>query len=164
MAQRMNPISNIYPGEPLLPQHASPSNNEAGLEEKARQVGYAVGKAVVTLRRAGETLKDVAGETRNTANEKAQQARSRITEMAGTIREKSAQWGDAASGGIHDLRQAATEKAGILQSQVKTGYYRMRLRANRTVREYPMQLVLIAGAAGFLLGVGLRIWRATREY
>ena len=63
-----------------------------------------------------------------------------------------------------ELRQTATEKAADLRSQVRTGYYRTRLRANAVARDYPLQVVLAAGATGFLLGVGLRIWRANREY
>jgi hypothetical protein len=30
--------------------------------------------------------------------------------------------------------------------------------------DYPVHVALAAGAAGFLLGVGLRIWRSNRAY
>src|SRR2546423_120840 len=72
--------------------------------------------------------------------------------------------GEVAASRVDELRQAAVDKANELGSQVRTGYYRARLRANAVVRDYPLHVVLAVGAAGFLLGLGLRIWRASREY
>ncbi len=161
MPETVNHPTNLpeapYPGEPLLPEHATPGDGKTRLEEKARQVGFALGKAVVALKGIGE-------QGRETATSTARQASNRMTGIAGSIRQKTAEWGEAAADTAEELRQAATEKARDLRSQVKSGYYRTRLQANRAVREYPVHLVLIAGAVGFLLGVGLRIWRSNREY
>lgn len=56
------------------------------LEDKARQVGTAVGKAVVTLRDARDTLKDIAGETREVAAIGIADAKNKATETSRRIR------------------------------------------------------------------------------
>lgn len=160
------PNFDTYPAEPLLPEHATPT----ALEEKARLVGQAVGKAVVTLREAGDTLKGIGGEARGAAatrigrvTDKAREAGSRMTEMAGVMRNRAAHWGEAITSNVQDLGQATAERARDVRSQVKRGYFRARVRTQQAVREYPVHVVLIAGALGFLLGAGLRIWRSSRE-
>ena len=63
-----------------------------------------------------------------------------------------------------ELGTQARDKSAELGRQAKTNYYRARLRAQQTVREYPVQTALAAGAAGLLLGIALRIGRARRAY
>jgi ElaB/YqjD/DUF883 family membrane-anchored ribosome-binding protein len=157
-----------YPSEPLLPGEINGKDGKSGLEEKARGVGRALGRTVVTLREATQAVKDIGNETREVAairvgdvTNKAREAGVRVTE---TVRQKTTEWGEAAAGTAEELRRSAMEKARDLSGQVRTGYYRARLRANQTVREYPLHVVVGAGAVGFLLGAGLRIWRWNREY
>ena len=98
------------------------------------------------------------------ARAKAQDAVNRISDVADAAKARTQELGEAAASRVDELRQAAADKASELGSQVRTGYYRARIRANTVVRDYPLHVVLAVGAAGFLLGVGLRIWRANREY
>jgi ElaB/YqjD/DUF883 family membrane-anchored ribosome-binding protein len=160
------PNFDTYPAEPLLPEHAT----RTALEDKARRVGETLGRAVVTLREAGDALKGISGEARGVAatridkvTSKAREAGSRITEMAGTVRNKAAHWGGTITSNVQGLGQATVERARDVRSQVKSGYFQARVRTRQAVREYPVHAVLMAGAVGFLLGVGLRIWRSSRE-
>ena len=63
-----------------------------------------------------------------------------------------------------ELGRQAREKTADLGRQARAGYFRARLRANQTAREYPVHVALAAGLVGFLIGVGLRIRRANRAY
>ena len=175
MAERLHRSSRV-PNftKPSDPEHLLPQHNRTALEERASQVGSVVGKVVVMLRRTQNTLKDVPNIPSNAANRinnladaarmKAQDAANRISDLADAAKARTQELGEVAASRVDELRQAAVDKANELGSQVRTGYYRARLRANAVVRDYPLHVVLAVGAAGFLLGLGLRIWRASREY
>jgi hypothetical protein len=62
------------------------------------------------------------------------------------------------------LRRQARAKTADLGRQARAGYFRARLRAIHTTREYPVHVALAAGVVGFLIGVGLRTRRANRAY
>lgn len=92
------------------------------LEERARRIGAALGRAVVALRKTGAKLKDTANQAT----------------------------GAAAS-------QMVTAK-----QQIKTSYESTRSGARRLVNDYPVHVVLCAGAVGLVLGASLKIWRGKR--
>jgi ElaB/YqjD/DUF883 family membrane-anchored ribosome-binding protein len=62
------------------------------------------------------------------------------------------------------LGNQAREKTAELGRQAKSNYFRARLKAKQTVREYPVETALAVGAVGLLVGVALRIGRARRAY
>lgn len=170
MAETLHRSSDIpdFDTHPANPPRRTDSNT--ALEDRARQVGRAVGKTVVTLRKTQERLKDVASQTSEAAasrienvKSRAQETASRVGNLKDTVKNKAQEWSETATAKAGELRQATVAKVGELGSQIKTGYYRARLRTNQVVREYPLHVVLAAGALGFLLGVGLRIWRVNRE-
>jgi ElaB/YqjD/DUF883 family membrane-anchored ribosome-binding protein len=80
-------------------------------------------------------------------------AANRVQELAHTAQGKAA-----------ELGTQAREKSVELGRLARTNYYRTRLRTQQTVREYPVQTALAAGAVGLLIGVALRIGRARRAY
>jgi ElaB/YqjD/DUF883 family membrane-anchored ribosome-binding protein len=130
-----------------------------------------MGKAVATARKAQEKVRNIAsGSTgtasslTDTAKRKSQEAVSRISDLAENAWNKAQELGEATVSQAQELRQTTQQKAAELGSQIKFGYYRARLRANQATRDYPLQVVLAAGVVGLLLGLGLRIWRANREY
>jgi ElaB/YqjD/DUF883 family membrane-anchored ribosome-binding protein len=177
---RSSDVANFdtYPAEPPLPSASSepllPSaevKSETALEQRARQVGAALGKTVAGVRRAQDKVRNIASSTTDTgpnltetAKNKTRDAVARISDLADSARSKAQEWGEAAVSQADQLRQTTQRKAAELGSQVKTGYYRARIRANQMTRDYPLHVVLGAGILGFLLGVGLRIWRSNREY
>lgn len=174
MAERLHRSSDVanfdtYPAEPLLP--SAEGESQTALEQRARQVGAALGKTVASVRKAQDKVRNIAGGTADTganltetAKGKAREAVARISDLADSAKSKAQEWGEAAVSQADQLRQTTQRKAAELGSQVKTGYYRARIRANQVTRDYPLHVVLSAGILGFLLGVGLRIWRANREY
>jgi ElaB/YqjD/DUF883 family membrane-anchored ribosome-binding protein len=167
MAERLHrnaadPGIDIDTGEQARNEHAV-REGQAALEARARQVGNTLGRAVVALRETRDRLQDIAGHTREIATERvttlktqAEQTRARFGDMAGDVAKgitsKSRQWSEA-----------ATSAASALRSKARTKYYRARVRGNQMVREYPLQLVFAAGVAGFIAGVGLRMWRSKHE-
>ena len=168
---RSSDVANFdtYPAEPLLP--GAQGESETALEQRARQVGAALGKTVASVRKAQDKVRNIASSTTDTganltetAKSKAREAVARINDLADSAKSKAQEWGEAAVSQAGQLRETTQRKAAELGSQVKTGYHRARLRANQVTRDYPLHVVLSAGILGFLLGVGLRIWRANREY
>ena len=63
-----------------------------------------------------------------------------------------------------EIGNQAREKTVELGRQAKMNYFRARLKAKQTVREYPVETALAVGAVGVLIGVALRIGRARRAY
>ncbi|HEY6348454.1 MAG TPA: hypothetical protein VI636_03490 [Candidatus Angelobacter sp.] len=121
---RASDVPNFEPNPEQLP--ASGDYPGAGganpWEERARQVGRAMGRTVAALRSTGARLKNTAADAT-----------------------------DAAVSQMQDVKQ-----------QVKTGYEGTKANARQVLHDYPMHVVLTAGAAGLLLGVGMRIWRANK--
>jgi ElaB/YqjD/DUF883 family membrane-anchored ribosome-binding protein len=178
MAERLHRSSDVpaydtYPASPPVNEnaHISPDHMlETGrapsaLEQRAADLGTAAGKVVSMVKQARLTVEhlpehpvfDRLGNLADNARVRAEYLRSvaagRAQRLAQSARNKTM-----------ELGQQAREKAADLGRQAKTGYYRARLRANQTAREYPVQVVLAAGMVGFLIGVGLRIRRANRAY
>lgn len=59
-----------------------------------------------------------------------------------------------------EWRQALKSRGAELRRHAKAGYERTRVRAGLIGHDYPVHVVLVAAAAGFVLGVGLRVWRS----
>lgn len=126
MAATLNQGSDVPNSERELAQlpntHYLSNLDNRALEERAKQIGAALGRAVVAMRDTGNRLRGVANQ--------------------------------ATDGAAH---QMATAK-----QQIKTGYENTKSGARRLVNDYPMHVVLCAGAVGLVLGASLRIWKANR--
>jgi hypothetical protein len=61
-----------------------------------------------------------------------------------------------------EWRATAEVRSAELRDRAVAGYERTRARAEQLGRDYPAQVVLVAVAAGFVLGAGLRVWRSNR--
>ena|SRR5579864_5039742 len=61
-----------------------------------------------------------------------------------------------------DATDAAVSQVQDVKQQVKTRYEGTKANARQVLHDYPVHVVLAAGAAGLLLGVGIRIWRANK--
>jgi hypothetical protein len=165
--------------DPGIDPSAQPRKEYAGredrpLEEKARQFGNSLGKAVAFLREARYRLQRIAGQTRDlaaarnaTLKTQPDQTDTHFGDIAGdvgrSVRTKNRQWSQAVSSVAADLCRTTAEKMNAVSSQIRMKYYRARRRGNQVVREYPVHVVFAAGLAGFLAGVGLRMWRSKHE-
>lgn len=148
---------------PALPEEASPANNPR-LNQTAENIGTAVGSTVREMKsrfrvvKGGaqesissttEDLKQRAGETveqvKQRASEAVQQASSKASEVLDAAKQRASAAMDTARTKVSDSMQAARNRAAYLRD------------------EYPLQVVMGAAAAGFVLGVVLRIWRSNRD-
>jgi ElaB/YqjD/DUF883 family membrane-anchored ribosome-binding protein len=59
-------------------------------------------------------------------------------------------------------KRAAGEKAQEVKEAAAERVQRTRRRIDMLVNEYPVQVILAAAGAAFLLGVSLRVWRSNR--
>jgi ElaB/YqjD/DUF883 family membrane-anchored ribosome-binding protein len=160
------PNFDTYPSSPPAGTGVrSRAGGGSTLEQRAADLGAAAGQVVRMLRQARETLgtlPDMPGF-------------DRLSGLAENARARAEQLRSMAAHGAEQLTRAAKDKTIELKSQVrettaelgrraKSNYYRTRLRAQQTVREYPVHVAVAAGAVGFLVGVALRIRRANRAY
>lgn len=160
------PEFDTYPATPTVSESERLlEKGRSPLEQRAAELGTAAGKVVSMLRQAGSSVKslpeypiverisDLADDARERVDNLRSAAVENVQHAAGIARDKTV-----------ELGRQVKEKTADLGRQAKLGYYRARLRANQTVREYPVQVALAAGVVGFLIGVGLRIRRANRAY
>jgi ElaB/YqjD/DUF883 family membrane-anchored ribosome-binding protein len=138
------PDFSTYPAspEPVLDHAELPPAKAASpeLDEAARKIGGALGRAVSTVRskadKAGERLR----ETSEEVQEKVQQIRQR----------------SATAGGREDLRHQAKAKAQELGSEARVRLDQFRGQARIYIRENPFKVILAGGVVGVLLGAALR--------
>jgi ElaB/YqjD/DUF883 family membrane-anchored ribosome-binding protein len=143
----------------------APSSNESTSLKQAAELGAAAGRIALIMRETKENVENLAqhgiyDRVRGLAENARirteglrRRAGARVQELTHAVQDKAA-----------DLRDQAREKTVELGRQTRSNYYRVRLKANQTVREHPVETALAAGAAGFLLGVALRIRRASRAH
>jgi ElaB/YqjD/DUF883 family membrane-anchored ribosome-binding protein len=170
MAESMHNSSDVpnfdtYPSTPPDRLLDTKSVGRSSLEERAAELGAAAGRIALILRQTKENVEHLAQhgiydrvinltESAKIRTENVRRmAANRVQELTHTAQDKAAELGNQ-----------AREKSVELGRQARTNYYRARLRTQQTVREYPVQTALAAGAAGFLLGIALRIGRARRAY
>jgi ElaB/YqjD/DUF883 family membrane-anchored ribosome-binding protein len=170
MAERLHHSSEIpdfdtYPATP--PVNESERLLEKGkspLEQRAADLGTAAGKVVSMIRQARTSVEKLPHPMVERISDLAGNARERVDHLRSAAVENAQHMAHAARDKTAELGRQVREKTVDLGRQAKFGYYRARLRANQTVREYPVQVALAAGLIGFLIGIGLRIRRANRAY
>jgi ElaB/YqjD/DUF883 family membrane-anchored ribosome-binding protein len=154
------PNFDTYPYHPSAHPEPLPAEgvpNDTALIHRAQQVGAALGRTVSTLRNAGQRLQELGSETAETAA-------TRLGNVIKTARARAHELGQATATRASELGESVAEKAGQLGRQAKAGYFQARRGANRISRDYPLHVVVAAGAVGILMGIGIRIWRASRAY
>jgi ElaB/YqjD/DUF883 family membrane-anchored ribosome-binding protein len=135
------------------------------LEQRAAELGAAAGRIALVMRETKENVENLAQQgiyDRVIRLAETARIRSEILRRRATARVQELT--HAVQGKAAELGQQAREMTVELGQQAKSQYYRTRLKANQTVREHPVETALAAGAAGLLLGVALRIRRASRAH
>jgi ElaB/YqjD/DUF883 family membrane-anchored ribosome-binding protein len=110
---------------------------QSTLDESARKIGWTIGRIMGTV----EVIADRARERFSEAQEQFQE---QLSDAPDEARRKLGDASNKAQRTLSDLR-----------------YNAARLR-HRAVRDYPVQVILAAGAMGVLVGAGLRAWRENR--
>jgi ElaB/YqjD/DUF883 family membrane-anchored ribosome-binding protein len=168
MAESMHNSSDVpnfdtYPSTPPDRMLDSKSAERSSLEERAAELGAAAGRIAVILRQTKESMENLAQH----------EIYDRVTNLAETAKARTEQVRRNAAARVQELTHAAQDKAAELGNQAreksvelgrraKNNYFQARLKAKQTVREYPVETALAAGAVGLLVGVALRIGRARR--
>ena len=141
------------------------SAERSTLEERAAELGAAAGRIALILRQTKENVEDLAQhEIYDRVTNLAETARVRTEELRRQAAARVQEIAHAAQDKAAELGNQAREKTAELGRQARNNYYRARLKANQTVRQYPVETALAAGAVGVLVGVALRIGRARRAY
>ena len=170
MAEGMHNSSDIpnfdtYPSTPPDRLLDTKSAERSSLEQRAAELGAAAGRIAVILRQTKENVENLAqhgiydrvinlAESAKIRTENMRRkASDRVQEIAHATQDKAA-----------ELGTQAREKTAELGRQARINYFRARLKAKQTARDYPVETALAAGAVGVLIGVALRIGRARRAY
>lgn len=170
MAESMHNSSDIpnfdtYPSTPPDRLLDSKSADRSSLEERAAELGAAAGRIAVILRETKENVENLAQhEVYDRVINLAENAKIRTEHMRRIAGNRVQEIAHAAQDKAAELGTQAREKSAELGRQARINYFRARLRTQQTVREYPVQTALAAGAVGLLVGVALRIGRARRAY
>jgi ElaB/YqjD/DUF883 family membrane-anchored ribosome-binding protein len=169
MAESMHNSSDIpnfdtYPSTPPDRLLDTKGVGRSSLEERAAELGAAAGRIALILRQTKENVELAQHGIYDRVTNLAENAKVRTEELRQTAAARVQEIARAAQDKAAKVSNQAREKAAELGRQARTNYYRTRLRANQTVREYPVQTALAAGAAGLLVGIALRIGRARRAY
>lgn len=128
------------------------SDNVRPIDRAKEAVSRSREVAKEQLGEAGERLKGAAGQVGERLRDVSDQARNRTAELGAEARRQAAQ-----------VRERAREQYGDRIVQLQDGYEQVRERAetagddlNDYVRHHPGKSVLIAAAAGFVLGLLFR--------
>jgi ElaB/YqjD/DUF883 family membrane-anchored ribosome-binding protein len=114
------------------------------LERLAAEVGTIAGQAVALVRQVRETV-GRREDWKGGISDLRASAKGRVQQLRRSAEEHAEEW-----------RRLALEKTEALRRQARTHYQQARGRAEQVGRDYPLQTVVAAGAAGFLLGIVLR--------
>ena len=180
MAERMHKSSDIpnfdtYPATPSdeLADYkgverssiARSSIEGSSLKQRAAELGAAAGRIALIMRETKENVENLAQYgIYDRMNRLAENARIRTESLRRRAGARMQELTHAVQDKAAELGHQAREKTTKLGRKARSNYYRVRLKANQTVREHPVETALAAGAAGFLVGVALRIRRASRAH
>ncbi|HEY4678574.1 MAG TPA: hypothetical protein VIJ01_15520 [Candidatus Angelobacter sp.] len=173
MAEGMHNSSDIpdfdtYPSTPPTPPDRlldTKSVPRSSLEERAAELGAAAGRIALILRQTKENVENLAHhEIYDRVTNLAENAKVRTENMRRRATERMQDIAHSAQNKAAELGTQAREKTEELGRQARINYFRARLKAKQTARDYPVETALAAGAVGLLVGVALRIGRARRAY
>lgn len=149
--------------EPIAVERAFATRSS--LEQHAAELGTAAGKVVVMVRRTKETVENLSQHAMyERISDLAESAMARADQLRQVAEDRTKELAHSAQAKAAELGRQAREKGEDLTRRAKEGYTRTRVRAQQTAHDYPIHVALVAGAIGFLIGVGLRVRRAKRAY
>lgn len=135
----------------------------SSLQQRAADLGAAAGKIALIMRQTKENVENLAQHgIYDRVSRLAEHARIRTESLRHRAGIRVQELTQAAQDKAGELSHQAREKTVELGRQARNNYYQARLKAKQTVREYPVETALAAGAVGLLVGVALRIGRARR--
>ncbi|HEY7404180.1 MAG TPA: hypothetical protein VIB39_11705 [Candidatus Angelobacter sp.] len=162
------PDFDTYPDSPPVERIDRVREERQGhstLEQRAAELGAAAGKVVYMVKRARATARNLPEHPAlDRLGGLADEAKARAEHLRVVAAERARQLVQTARGKGTELATHARREGRRLRLQAKSNYHYTRRRAGEVAHDYPIHVALAAGAAGFLLGVGLRIWRSNRAH
>ena len=142
------PTFDNYPAPAPQEQQVSPLATDGPIGEDSRQAYGADSNLDATAERIGSTVGNAVGAVRRRLQvvpKRIDEAKERLSEAGGDMRE--------------DVRAAAMEWRETAERRLS----QVRDTARRYADEKPFQVLAGAAVLGFVIGAGLRIWRARDE-
>ena len=159
------PNFDTYPASPSDELIDYKGVERPSLEQRAAELGAAAGRIALIMRQTKEGMENLAQHAiYDRVTNLAENAKMRTEHMRRMAVDRVQEITHAAQDKAAELGSQARERTMELGRQARANYFRARLKANQTVREYPVQTALAAGVVGLLVGVALRIGRAKRAY
>jgi ElaB/YqjD/DUF883 family membrane-anchored ribosome-binding protein len=159
------PNFDTYPSTPPERLLDTRSAERSSLEERAAELGAAAGRIALILRQTKENVENLAQhEIYDRVTHLTESVKARTEQMRRDANARVQELAHAAQDKASEISNQAREKTAELGRQARINYFRARLKAKQTVRDYPVETALAAGAVGVLVGVALRIGRARRAY
>ena len=157
-----------------LPESASPANNPA-LNRSAEAVGRGVGTAVAGVRRLPAQFERLRSRIhliggREGGTPMTEKASETATEWRDEVEERLAEFKQQAESYTYDFADRSNRRLDEFRRSTAQRLDRLRQSARQWVgnarhwsAERPLQTIAGCTAAGFCLGVALRIWRSNSE-
>jgi hypothetical protein len=162
------PDFDTYPASPpveRIDRVQEQRHEHSTLEQRAAELGAAAGKVVYMVKRARKGARSLPDHPAlDRLGGLAEEAKARAEHLRVVAAERARQLVQSAREKSTEFATHAREGGRKLRVQAQSNYNYTRRRAGEVAHDYPVHVALAAGAAGFLLGVGLRIWRSNRAY
>ena len=167
---------NLKP-QPIYPE---PGPTAAALPERASPTNYEVGSGSEggTHLRSSSSATQFSEQTSDAARDLAERARDKFETVAGEARERMNEMADRASAmaqdagqRLNELRDKFSERLPEWKQQARDRFDDARVvarhtavRADAKAKRFPVETIVAAAGAGFVLGAGMRIWRSSRGW
>jgi hypothetical protein len=152
------PNFDTYPSTtplPNAPRGVPEIARRSDLEIRAARIGAALGQFVLLLR----DQKEVAAQKLSVVTE---DATAVLNQKADVVKARAEEAGQIASNKAQELWAEAERRAVAVRELAVLNLRRAQLRAQEIERDYPERVAIGIGTLGLAVGVGLRIWRASR--
>jgi ElaB/YqjD/DUF883 family membrane-anchored ribosome-binding protein len=124
---------------------ALPQQDISKYDESARRIGAALGRLVNNLRKMIEPVRS-----------KVEEQYARVEDGVELAKEAAQQSYEDSTRKVRNIA-----RQGICEARARA--FELQRKAIRTVDDYPLQTLAVAGVAGVAVGIGLRAWRESHE-
>ena len=148
-------LAGFPPPERSLPRADNPRLNQA-----AESIGSALGTTVGKVRNGLSVVYDRQREiSRNVSQKVSEQTES----LTSSISQRAGELGDLTQEKATELLDVTQQRWMDVRYQARVQVGRMRRHAAVLREEHPLELIGAFAAAGFALGVALRVWRSSND-
>jgi ElaB/YqjD/DUF883 family membrane-anchored ribosome-binding protein len=148
-------LAGFPPPERSLPRSENPRLNHA-----AESIGSALGTTVGRMRNGLSVVYD---RQREMSRSVSQKVSAQAESLTSSISQRAGELGDLTQEKASELLDATQQRLATVRERGRIRFDRMRRQAVGLREEHPLELIGAFAAAGFALGVALRIWRSSND-